>query len=334
MDLMKIPVSIICGFLGGGKTTLLNHILNSDHDFKIAIVENEMGEEGIDEEVLPDIDDLVVEMNNGCLCCSIKGDMQTIIKSLKEKRGDDFNYLMIEATGIANPINIAEAFIGETPLTEDFVLDSILCVVDAYHFNKNYKGQDETFTQQIISANKILLNKTDLIKDIKDVEDGIRKINPDAEIIHTEFCKVGIEKLLNQEAFSWDYIEKELEEAKHHHHDHGHHHTHHNIQSVSMVYDGVINPGVFEAWLNHLMIQNPEIYRSKGVLNLIGLDEKVIFQGVYLRFDFHRGRLWKGERKNRLVIIGKNLNPEVIRNGFQKCFMNEEEIKKAQEILN
>jgi G3E family GTPase len=328
----KIPITLLVGFLGAGKTTLVNRILQEDHGKKIALIENEFGEIGIDNQLVGDIDDLLVEMNNGCLCCTVKADMVAILFNMLSSK-KEFDHVVIEATGMANPGPIIEGFFGQSPLKESFYLDSVITVVDTPNFEKNLSILDEearkAFEGQMVFGENILLNKMDVVdaKLASTVKKKILSYNETAKIYETEKCNVDLKKIFDCRSFQLDLVEgklfkEELDQP------HGHeHHNHGAIDTVNIEFEGALNPMVFEQFLNYVFMQYPDlIYRSKGILFFYGKEQRVIFQGVYNSFEFEMGKNWgDAPRMNQLVFIGKDLNHEALKKGFKKCLLDEQE---------
>jgi G3E family GTPase len=345
-----IPVTVLTGFLGAGKTTLLNHLLSSKHGYRCAIIINEFGAISIDHQLVVGVDEEILELNNGCLCCRVRGDL---IKSLKNllQRQKRFDYVIIETTGLADPSPVAHTF-RSSELAERLRLDGIITVVDARHLEKELNDGPEP-AAQIAFADVILLNKTDLVTpaDLQQLEQRLRKMNSLAEIHHTRQSQIDPGQILNLKArdltnrFSIpaaaaqppklaDHDEHDHEhghghEHAHEHEQHGEHeeegHHHHHDESVSSFYLSEERPldlKRVEAWLTEVIRElGANIYRSKGILQIQGQAKRVVFQGVQTMFDAQPDRLWQvGERRlSQIVFIGKDLNAEKLRAGFEAC---------------
>jgi G3E family GTPase len=332
-----IPVTVLTGFLGAGKTTLLNHLLTQNHGYKCAIVINEFGPVSIDGQLVVGADEEILELNNGCLCCRVRGDL---IKSLGDliRRQKRFDYVLIETTGLADPSPIAHTF-KASELAGHLRLDGIVTLVDAPHLEKELSDSPETAVQ-IAFADVILLNKTDLVtpEQIEKIEGRIRKMNPLAAIHHTQHSRIEPAKILNLKARELDASfslpsrptgesAHEHEEHEHDHggHDHEHSHAHAHDEAVRSFYIADERPldlGRTEAWLSQLVqTAGASIYRSKGILHIKGQPKRIIFQGVQMLIDAKPDRFWNvGEKKsNQLVFIGKDLDEDMIRAGFEGC---------------
>ncbi len=312
----RIPVTILTGFLGAGKTTLLNYILQQQHGYKFAVIVNEIGEIGIDGELVENAQEEIVTMNNGCVCCSVRKDLVKSVQALVKRGG--FDYILIETTGIADPGPVAQTFLNIPQLQQYVQLDSIITVVDAEQIEKQM-AEVETAREQIAMADFVLLNKTDLVDDAQlcAVEAKIGELNPHAQVFRTNQSQVNLKEVLDMAAFDVDrklaIDPKFLDELNHRHH--------HEIQSLSFSYDKPFSIERFEAFVNYLSA-NAKVFRSKGFLSLSGNPRRALFHGVNNRFTIFWDRLWeKGEtRTSQLVFIGKNLDREAIAAGLEKCF--------------
>ena len=313
-----IPVTVLTGYLGAGKTTLLNRILSENHGRKYAVIVNEFGEIGIDNDLIVDADEEVFEMNNGCICCTVRGDLIRIIEGLM-KRKDGFDAIIIETTGLADPAPVAQTFFVDDDVRARASLDAIVTVVDARHVLARLEDSHEA-EEQIAFADVILLDKTDLVmeQELEDVRQRVRMINGQARFHETQNCVVPLEEVLERGAFDLDRIlEIEpnfLSEDDHEHDD--------AITSVSLHADAPIRPELFMPWLRNLTAeQGQDILRLKGVLAFPGEEERYVVQGVHMLLDGNHQRPWKPDeaRVSRMVFIGRNLDPVALRAGFDAC---------------
>jgi G3E family GTPase len=340
----KIPVTVLTGYLGAGKTTLLNRILSEPHGKKYAVIVNEFGEIGIDNELVVNADEEVFEMNNGCICCTVRGDLVRIIDGLMRRKGK-FDAIIVETTGLADPAPVAQTFFMDEQLGAKTKLDAVITVADAKWLKDRLKDAPEA-KNQIAFADVILLNKTDLVTpaELSEIEARIRGINPYARLHRTERAKIDIAEVLGRNAFDLDrildiepaFLEKEEAHGHDHHHDHGHDHGHdhahhhgglkhyhdEDMQSVSIKTDRPLNPDKFFPWVQDLVAtEGKDILRCKGILNFKDDPERFVFQGVHMILDGDHQRKWRdGEtRDSRIVFIGRHLPEEKIRKGFESC---------------
>jgi G3E family GTPase len=339
----KIPVTVLTGYLGAGKTTLLNRILSEPHGKKYAVIVNEFGEIGIDNDLVVNSDEEIFEMNNGCVCCTVRGDLIRIIEGLVRRKGK-FDAIIVETTGLADPAPVAQTFFMDEAVGEKTKLDAVVTVADARWLKDRLKDAPEA-KNQIAFADVILVNKTDLVSepDLLEIEARIRGINPYAKLHRTQRSQIALNEVLDRKAFDLDRIldiEPDfLEGNGHDHHDHGHdHHDHHHdhahhhvgvkhyhdehMQSVSIRTDKPLDPDKFFPWVQDLVAKDgPSILRSKGILAFKDDPERFVFQGVHMILDGDHQRPWKeGEaRESRIVFIGRDLPEEKIRQGFAAC---------------
>ena len=315
----KIPVTVLTGYLGAGKTTLLNRILTEPHGKKFAVIVNEFGEVGIDNDLVVGADEEVFEMNNGCICCTVRGDLIRILDGLMKRKGK-FDGIIVETTGLADPAPVAQTFFMDQDVGDLTRLDAVVTVADAKWLTDRLKDAPEA-KNQIAFADVILLNKIDLVTadELADVEARIRAINPYAKLHRTRNADVPIEAVLGQNAFDLDRIleiEPEFLEEGHHHHHAG------DIGSFSIRHDGAVDPDKFMPWIQDLtQVSGPDILRCKGIMAFKDEPRRFVFQGVHMILDGDLQRDWKPEetRQSKLVFIGRNLDEAAIRKGFANC---------------
>ncbi len=375
----KIPVTVLTGFLGSGKTTLLNRILTEKHGKRIAVIENEFGEIGIDHQLVIQSDEEIFEMNNGCLCCTVRGDLIRILGNLLKRR-DRFDHILIETTGLADPGPVTQTFFMDEDLKDNFSLDGVVTVVDAKHILLHWEEAPEV-KEQVAFADVILLNKTDLVplSEVEALEKRIRSMNRLAKVYRTERSKIEMEKVMGLGGFDLERIlehepdflqaaSKTLGENKDHDHgdshdhdhdcegvgcgheshshshehshecdkdhvhgpdcDHDHdHEDHHHDESVKSVGIQSLNEmdgQKLSAWISELLREKgADIFRMKGVLNVKGSPNRVVFQGVHMTFEANSDVPWGDEkRQNTLVFIGRNLDREALNAGFKSCYVS------------
>ncbi|XP_042508927.1 COBW domain-containing protein 1-like [Macadamia integrifolia] len=357
----RIPATIITGFLGSGKTTLLNHILTADHGKRIAVIENEFGEVDIDGSLVAakttGAEDIIM-LNNGCLCCTVRGDLVRMISELVKKKKGNFDHIVIETTGLANPSPIIQTFYAEDEVFNAVKLDGVVTLVDAKHASIHLdeikpEGVVNEAIEQIAYADRIIVNKTDLVTepDIASLIQHIKKINGMAHLKRTQFGQVDLDYVLGIGGFDLERIESAVnaEDSKedhedhtsHHDHDHDHHHHHEHdhkhehadhhhhthdpgVSSVSIVCEGNLDLDKANMWLGTLLLErSDDIYRMKGLLSVEGMNERFVFQGVHDIFQGSPDRLWApGEpRLNKIVFIGKNLDSQALEKGFKACLL-------------
>ncbi len=337
----QIPVTVLTGYLGAGKTTLLNRILSENHGKKYAVIVNEFGEINIDNDLIVESDEEVFEMNNGCVCCTVRGDLIRVVEGLVKRPGG-FDGILVETTGLADPVPVAQTFFMDDDVRARAKLDAVVAVADAKHLTESLADSPEA-QEQIGFADVILLNKTDLVSadELAAVERDIRAMNPHALIHRTERCAIPLDRVLGRGAFDLDRIltlEPEFLDADDHDHDHDHHdhdhdhdhdhhhHHHHDIEgsgvfSISLR-GGVLDPQKFFPWIQQTtQEQGPDILRLKGILAFKDDAERYVVQGVHMIIEGDHQRPWRdGEpRESRLVFIGRHLDEKQIRADFEAC---------------
>ena len=317
-----VPVTILTGFLGSGKTTLLNRILTEDHGQRIAVIENEFGEVGVDNEIIEKSDEQIVEMNNGCICCTVRGDLVRILGDLKERRGRGearFDRVIIETTGMADPGPVAQTFFTDEEIGNYYLLDSIITLVDAKHAARQLDEFHEA-QEQVGFADRILVSKTDLVgeDEVKRLAERIRQMNPRAPIKPVHFGNAPLEEVLDIRGFNLNAIleldPEFLGDARHEHHD--------AVESFVYRADKPFDGDKLEQFLSGMIqVYGPDLLRYKGVLWLRGNARRVVFQGVHMMMGGDLGKPWdKGEKKRSvMVFIGKKLPRDLFVAGLEQC---------------
>ena len=322
----RVPVTVVTGFLGSGKTTLVNYILSENHGKRIAVIENEFGEIGIDDALVIDAEEEIFEMNNGCICCTVRGDLIRILGTLMKRR-DKFDYILVETTGLADPAPVAQTFFVDEEIRAQLRLDAIVTVVDAKHlaihlFEEKEEGIENEALEQLAFADRVLINKVDLVneEELLLVEKQIRSINAGASLVRTQMSKVDLDWVLNARAFELSRVlevdPQFLEESEHMHDQ--------SITSVGIEVDGSVDLEKINDWLGWLLREKgTEIFRMKGILNINGSENRFVFQGVHMLFDGQPDRAWKpGEQRvNKMIFIGRNLDRDELNSRFRACLV-------------
>ena len=348
-----IPTTILTGFLGAGKTTLLNRILQESHGMRIAVIENEFGPENIDNEILvQDSQEQIVEMNNGCICCTVRGDLIVALSSLAQKRAKgelNFDRVVIETTGLANPGPVAQTFFMDDEVASHYMLDAIVTVVDARHAMQQLDDNEEA-QRQVGFADKLLLSKADLVDQavLDQLLPRLKRINPRAPLSRSNFGAAPISEVLDLKGFNLndkleldpDFLAAEEHAHEHHDHDehehgencqhpshaHDHHHSHHTDDIAAFVFKSgrPFDSAKLDEFLGGLVnVYGPRMLRYKGVLLMQGAERKVVFQGVHQMMGSDLGAKWAEgeERGSKMVFIGKNLPKDIFISGLEQCLV-------------
>ena len=343
-----VPVTILTGFLGSGKTTLLNYILTERHGHRIAVIENEFGEVDVDSDLVMTSDEEIFQMTNGCICCvvDVRTDLVRILQKLLE-RPERFDHILVETSGLADPTPVAATFFMDNEVAKQVTLDGIVTLVDAVHIEShlddpNLQGYDNQAVDQIVAADRIIINKTDLVDEAKLValENRIRAINEGAKILRSNYAQVDLTKILgiggfaSSSAIMGDPLLDDAhvcdEHCGHDHdHDHGHGHDHDDhghthdpsVHSVSLIFDEPFDGPSLEAYFKQLLaVHGDDIFRMKGIVSVAGDDRRHVLQGVHRLLDFRPADGWDGTaRTSKFVFIGRNLDEKALKAGFESC---------------
>jgi len=337
----QIPVTVLTGYLGSGKTTLLNRILSENHGRRYAVIVNEFGEIGIDNDLIVESDEEIYEMNNGCVCCTVRGDLIRVVEGLMRRPGR-FDAILVETTGLADPVPVAQTFFMDDDVRSKTRLDAVVALVDAKHLPLRLKDSKEA-EDQIAFADVVILNKTDLVtpEELREVEATVRAINPTAKIHRTQRSGVDLAEVLDRGAFDLKralendphFLEGEEHDHGHDHvcgpdcdHDHDHHHAPAAIHDVTVksisLRAGEMDSKRFFPWIEKVtQMEGPNILRLKGIIAFKDDPDRYVVQGVHMIVEGDHQRPWKeGEkRESRLVFIGRELDAERLRKSFEAC---------------
>jgi G3E family GTPase len=317
----RVPVTVVTGFLGSGKTTLINYILQKQRDLKVAVIVNEFGEIGIDGQLVVEEDnEELVEFNNGCLCCTVRDDLVRTLTNLTQRA--ELDAILVETTGLADPAPVASTFFVSDEIKPKLKLDSFVTLVDAYNLERNLASSHEA-EEQIAFADILLLNKTDLVspEELTQIEQKLRSLNPIAKIHYTQFGEVDLSSILDVGAFELaaklEVDPSFLEDLDHEHDD--------AVGSFALTSEQPIDMNKFMMWMNAVAQEKGEdLYRTKGLFYARGFPERVLFQSVRMLTSMKRDRRWKPDetKRSEFVVIGRNLNREEFSDGFSNCLVS------------
>ncbi len=314
MTQAKVPVTVLTGFLGSGKTTLLNRILTEHHGRRIAVIENELGEAPVEQEIVL-TDEEIFEVNNGCICCNVRGDLIRVLSRLMKRR-DRFDHVLIETTGLADPGPVLQTFFFDAELRDRMELDAVVTLVDAAHAERDLEQAREC-AEQIAFADVIVLNKVDLVEDTAALEARIDEINPRAKRLRAVQAEVDLNEILGVRAFDLDAaleVDPGLLERDGH--------SHSPIAAHGLRLHEPLDGPTFDTWLMALLQERgPDVFRYKGVLSFAGARDRVLLQGVHMMAEHRSGRAWEqdAERATELVFIGRDLDREQLEAGLRGC---------------
>ncbi|WP_053572074.1 CobW family GTP-binding protein [Caballeronia cordobensis] len=329
----KIPVTVLTGFLGAGKTTLLNYILREKHGHKIAVIENEFGEVGIDGGLVLESTEEIYEMTNGCVCCvgAVREDLVRIVRMLVE-RPERLDHIIVETSGLADPYPVAQTFFIDDPIAQRVTLDAVVTMVDAKHIAAHLDdlvldGRDNQAVDQIVCADRIVINKVDLVTsaEIASLKERLRGLNATAEIVESSYAQIDLRRILGVGAN--EFAQQLVEAEEHHHHDHEHEHDHddhHHDESVSSVgieVDADIDLDALQTWLAELRAADAtKLFRMKGIFAVKGQPYRYVLQGVHDIIELKAAQAWGSEpRSSRMVFIGRELDRATLNERFHAC---------------